>query len=80
MNHLNGGHGIHNLEILGWALRIRWLWAQKTNAERPWADLPIIVPYKARALFNVAVDAIVRNGEEILFWTDRWLDGLPWMK
>jgi hypothetical protein len=56
------------------------LWAQKTNAKRPWADLPIIVPYKARALFNVAVDAIVRNGEEILFWTDRWLDGLPWMK
>jgi len=24
-----GGLGIHNLETLGWALRIRWLWAQK---------------------------------------------------
>jgi hypothetical protein len=30
---------------------------------------------KARALLNVAVNAIVGNGEEILFWTDRWLDG-----
>jgi len=70
-----GGLGIHNLELLGWALRIRWLWAQKTNAERPWAGLSIAVPHKARALFNVAVDAIVGNGEEILFWTDRWLDG-----
>jgi hypothetical protein len=70
-----GGLGIHNLELLGWALRIRWLWAQKTNAGRPWAGLSIAVPHKARALFNAAVDAIVGNGEEILFWTDRWLDG-----
>jgi hypothetical protein len=70
-----GGLGIHNLELLGWALRIRWLWAQKTDADRPWAGLPITVPHKARALFNVAVDAIVGNGEEILFWTDRWLGG-----
>ena len=70
-----GGLGIHNLELLGWALRIPWLWAQKTNAERPWAGLSIAVPHKAWALFNVAVDAIVGNGEEILFWTDRWLDG-----
>jgi hypothetical protein len=26
-------------------------------------------------MFDVAVDGIVRNGEEILFWKDRWLDG-----
>jgi len=26
-----GGLGIHNLESFGWALRIRWLWAQKTD-------------------------------------------------
>jgi hypothetical protein len=62
-----GGLGIHNLELLGWALRIRWLWAQKTDVERPWAGLPITIPEKARALFNVAVNAIVGNGEEILF-------------
>ena len=37
--------------------------------------LPITVTRKARALFNVAVDAIVGNGEEILFWTNGWLDG-----
>jgi hypothetical protein len=29
----------------------------------------------AKALFDVVVDAIVGNGEEILFWKDRWLDG-----
>ena len=70
-----GGLGIHNLELLGSALRIRWLWAEKTNHDRPWAGLPLTVPQKAKALFDVAVDAIVGNGEEILFWKDRWLDG-----
>ncbi|CAN6231704.1 unnamed protein product [Urochloa humidicola] len=70
-----GGLGIHNLELLGCALRIRWLWAEKTDPERPWAGLPIQVPHKAQALFNIAVDAKVGNGEQILFWTDRWLDG-----
>jgi hypothetical protein len=59
--------GIHNLELLGFALRIRWLWAQKTNPDRPWAGLHVLVPAKAKALFDVAVDADVRNGEEILF-------------
>lgn len=70
-----GGLGIHNLEFLGLALRICWLWAQKTNPDRPWAGLPVTVPLKAQALFDVAVDAIVGNGEEILFCKDRWLDG-----
>jgi len=66
-----GGLGIHNLEFFGWALRIRWLWAQKTDPSRPWAGLTIQVPQKAQALFHMAVDAIVGNGETILFWSDR---------
>ena len=70
-----GGLGIHNLEVFGWALRIRWLWAQKTDPNRPWAGLPIQVPAKAKALFDMAIDAVVGDGESILFWTDRWLNG-----
>lgn len=30
-----GGLEIHNLKILGWALRMRWLWLQKTQLDRP---------------------------------------------
>jgi hypothetical protein len=71
-----GGLGIHNLELLGWALRIRWLWAQKTDVERPCAGLSISIPYKARVLFDMAVNVVVGNGDKILFWFDRWLDGL----
>lgn len=32
-----GGLGIHNLQLLGWALRMRWLWYQKTDRDRAWA-------------------------------------------
>ena len=69
-----GGPGIHNIESFGWALRIRWLWAKKTDHSRPWAGLHIQVPQKAQALFNMAVVSVVGNGETILFWKDRWLD------
>jgi hypothetical protein len=31
-----GGLGISHLQNLGWALRMRWLWLQKTESDRPW--------------------------------------------
>lgn len=54
---------IHNLETLGWALRIRWLWLEKTDASRPWAGLPVQVPHNPHALFGAAVESNVGNGE-----------------
>jgi hypothetical protein len=59
------GLGIHNLKLLGWDLRIRWMWTNKTDPSRLWAGVPIQVPQNAQALFDVAVDAIVGNGEKI---------------
>ena len=56
------GLGIHNLETLGRALRIHWLWAQKTDASCSWTGLPIHVPQNVRFLFNVAVETLVGNG------------------
>ncbi|WVZ83087.1 hypothetical protein U9M48_030267 [Paspalum notatum var. saurae] len=70
-----GGLGVHDLDRLGCALRIRWLWLQKTDGSRPWAGLPVQVPLKARALFNMAVATRVGNGVSTFFWTDRWLEG-----
>ncbi|WVZ51091.1 LOW QUALITY PROTEIN: hypothetical protein U9M48_002270 [Paspalum notatum var. saurae] len=69
------GLGIHNLEVLGWSLRIRWLWAQKIDPNRPWAGFNISIPPKAKALFDVAMVSVVGNGESVLFWKDRWLPG-----
>lgn len=62
-----GGLGILNLEMLGWALRVRWLWLQKTDASRPWAGLHVQVHCNAKALFDVVVVSVVGSGESIKF-------------
>ena len=66
-----GGLGISNLRNLGWALRMRWLWLQKTEPRRPWSSFPIQVPKQVHAFFSIAIHAEVGNGSRILFWTDR---------
>jgi hypothetical protein len=70
-----GGLGISSLPELCWALRMRWLWLQKTDLGRPWASLPIHVPNKARAFFSMALISKVGDGSNTLFWNDRWLHG-----
>jgi len=58
-----GGLGISNLKNLGWALRMRWIWLQKTEPNRPWADLPIQVPDLVRSFFSVVITTVVGNGQ-----------------
>jgi hypothetical protein len=70
-----GGLGISNLKELNWALRMRWLWLQKTKPSRPWCSLPIQVPDKARAFFSMVLTSEVGDGANILFWTDKWIHG-----
>ena len=70
-----GGLGISSLPELGWALRMRWLWLQKTDSRRPWTGLPIQVPSKARAFFSKVLISVVGNGHNTLFWSDNWLQG-----
>jgi hypothetical protein len=70
-----GGLGIHNLEILGWALSLRWLWLYKTQPDKPWAEFDIQVHPNVVALFSASVCSIVGDGSTTLFWSDRWLHG-----
>lgn len=70
-----GGLGISQLQQLGWALRMRWLWLQKTEPNKPWAFLPIQVHHSVKTFFSVAIISEVGNGMNTLFWTDRWLHG-----
>jgi hypothetical protein len=60
---------------LGWSLRIRWIWLDKTESSRPWAGLPIQIPQNAQALYKGAMESIVGNRETVLFWFGRWLGG-----
>jgi len=50
---------------LGWALKIRWLWAEKMDRPRPWDGFQVEVPRNARALFNMAAIPIIGNGKRI---------------
>jgi hypothetical protein len=71
-----GGLGILNLEYLSWALQIRWLWLQKTGDARAWKGLQIPVHANAFALFLVAINTVIGNGTNTLFWTDKWFMGI----
>jgi hypothetical protein len=60
---------------MSWALRLRWLWLQKTDPDRPWTAFKIHVHPSVLAFFSAAVSSVVGNGRNTLFWTDKWLNG-----
>ena len=61
--------------LAGFALRTRWLWLQRTDAERSWAQLQIDVEPEVRAFFSASVTVQVGNGESTLFWLYAWIQG-----
>jgi hypothetical protein len=70
-----GGLGVHDLERMSWALRIRWLWFMKTDPSKPWIGLPINIPKQAQAFFQMAITVNIGNGNSSKFWIDNWLQG-----
>jgi hypothetical protein len=73
--HIHHQVRISDLKYLGWALQIRWVWLQKTEPYRPWANFPFQVPGQVQAFFRLAVVSEVGNGANTLFWADKWLNG-----
>jgi len=70
-----GGLGVANLRLSGFALRVRWLWMQRTEEQRAWSALPIKIEPEVQALFDASVVVHVGNGERTLFWLDNWING-----
>jgi len=69
------GLGISDLQKLGWTLRLRWLWLQKTEPGKPWAFFPIHSSPQVKAFFAAAIISEVGNGKNTCFWINRWLGG-----
>ena len=65
------------MEKFSRALRIRWLWFQWTNPERPWNGRAVPVDAEDMALFNAATVVTVGNGLKASFWQSSWIHGRP---
>lgn len=62
-----GGLGLHNLVMLGRALRIRWQWLHRTWAARPWGRLHTETSRVDEAMFKASISVTVGNGKNSLF-------------
>uniref|UniRef100_A0ACD6AK31 Uncharacterized protein n=1 Tax=Avena sativa TaxID=4498 RepID=A0ACD6AK31_AVESA len=71
-----GGLGILNLKKFATALRLRWLWQEWKNEDKPWVGLGSPCTTKDHDLFAAATTVIVGDGEKVLFWEASWLDGM----
>jgi hypothetical protein len=72
-----GGLGFHDLRLLNAALRARWLWFQKVDANKPWAGLGLKVIPIAKAIFRASINIALGDGALTLFWEDPWIHGQP---
>ncbi|GJM88741.1 hypothetical protein PR202_ga05294 [Eleusine coracana subsp. coracana] len=70
-----GGLDISNIQKLGWALRVRWLWLHKIEPDKPWTSLPMQANVHVQAIFSMAMATEIGDGRHTLFWQDRWLLG-----
>lgn len=70
-----GGLGITDLEAFSRALRLRWLWFQWKNPERPWVGMEVPIDEVDKALFAAATRVTVNNGCTASFSMSSWLDG-----
>lgn len=72
-----GGLGIPDLKVAAHALRLRWLWLQRTDQNRPWRDLELAfgADRAVSSMFHNSVDIELGDGQLSLFWADRWNGG-----
>jgi hypothetical protein len=64
-----------NLDLFSRALRLRWLWFQWTEPDRPWVGTEPPVSTIDKQLFRVSTTVILGNGEKASFWQSSWLNG-----
>lgn len=69
-----GGLGVLDLCLFGDALRLRWLWSQRTNTlMAPERNLPAGIAPQLKEFFDRSVIIQVGSGKAVFFWTDKWL-------
>jgi hypothetical protein len=70
-----GGLGVLDLELFGRALRLRWLWYQWTEPDRPWVGTEVPCNEVDKQLFRTSTQVTLGNGQRTRFWESSWIDG-----
>jgi hypothetical protein len=70
-----GGLGILNLKKFARALRLRWLWMEWKDPQKPWVGMPVPCNEGDRRLFATMTTITVENGAMAKFWESTWLQG-----
>jgi hypothetical protein len=70
-----GGLGILDLDLFGRALRLRWLWLEWTDPDRPWAGTQLPCTDIDHQLFKASTVVTLGDGRKALFWKSSWLQG-----
>lgn len=69
------GLGVRDMCLHAITLRVRWEWLRRTGPSRTWQGIPMVEDKEAKLVFNSMIKITPGNGEQILFWKDRWLHG-----
>jgi hypothetical protein len=69
-----GGLGVLDLQSMGTALKLRWLWLQRVDPGHPWVGLPLDEDRATRAFIMDSLRCVVGNSTTIQFLSDPWSD------
>jgi hypothetical protein len=59
--------GIPNLQLMGFALRIRWLWLARVDSDKTWSGYNFRVDKSSQDFFDASVTVQVGDGSRVLF-------------
>ena len=62
-----GGMGVKDLALFSKALRLRWLWLNWQDPDRPWHGLPLPINLEDMPLFQACTSIQVGNGKKPCF-------------
>lgn len=72
-----GGLGTLDLDLFSRALRLRWLWYQWKEPDRPWVGSEAPVNELDLQLFRASTVVTIGNGLKAEFWNSTWLNVAP---
>jgi len=70
-----GGLGILDLELFSRALRLRWLWLEWVEQDRPWVGTEVPCDAIDRQLFRASTVVTIGDRRKASFWKSSWLFG-----